>query len=83
MAMVLTTISDCYGQFLLMKNLSNKKNIVNTEVYYQDFQKINEKRLENDWEILTGKILLNYIVMSNHLKPFLAPLSLSLIDMHH
>ena len=31
-----------------MKNLSNKKNIANTEIYHQDFLKINEKRLEND-----------------------------------
>ena len=44
---LVTTISDHYGQFLLMKNL-NKKNITKTEVYHQDFQNINEKRLEND-----------------------------------
>ena len=31
-----------------MKNLSNKKNIANTEVYHQDFQMIIEKRSEND-----------------------------------
>ena len=31
-----------------MKNLNNKKNITKTEVYHQDFQNINEKRLEND-----------------------------------
>ena len=31
-----------------MTNLNNKKNFTNTEVYHQDFQKINEKRLEND-----------------------------------
>ena len=44
-----TVISDHYDQFLFMKNLSNKKkNIANTEVYHQDFQKINEKKLEND-----------------------------------
>ena len=45
-----TVISDHYDQFLLMKNLNNKKKkkITNTEVYHQDFQKINEKRLEND-----------------------------------
>ena len=45
---LVTTISDHYGQFLLMKNLNNKKNITKTEVYHQDFQNINEKRLEND-----------------------------------
>ena len=44
---LVTAISDHYGQFLLMKNLSNKKHIANTEIYHQDFQKINEKRLEN------------------------------------
>ena len=31
-----------------MTNLNNKKNFTNAEVYHQDFQKINEKRLEND-----------------------------------
>ena len=31
-----------------MKNLTNKKNIANTEVYHQDFEKINEKKFEND-----------------------------------
>ena len=45
---LVTTISDHYSQFLLMKNLNNKKNITKTEVYHQDFQNINEKRLEND-----------------------------------
>ena len=44
---LVTAISDHYGKFLLKKNLNNKKNITNTEVH-QDFQKINEKRLEND-----------------------------------
>ena len=41
-------ISDHYGQLLLMKSLTNKKSITNTEVYHQDFQKINEKKFEND-----------------------------------
>ena len=41
-------ISDHYDQFLLMKNVTNKKNIANTEVYHQDFQKINEKKFEKD-----------------------------------
>ena len=45
---LVTEISDHYGQFLLMKNLNNKKNITNTEVYHQELRKINEKRLEND-----------------------------------
>ena len=31
-----------------MKNLNNKKNITKTDVYHQDFQYINEKRLENN-----------------------------------
>ena len=31
-----------------MKNLNNKKNITKTDVYHQDLQYINEKRLEND-----------------------------------
>ena len=44
---LVTAISDHYGKFLLKKNLNNKKNFTNTEVH-QDFQKINEKRLEND-----------------------------------
>ena len=43
-----TAISDHYGRFLLMKNLTNKKNIANTAVYHQDFQKINENKFEND-----------------------------------
>ena len=38
---LVTTISDHYSQFLLMKNLNNKKNITKTEVYHQDFQNIN------------------------------------------
>ena len=45
---LVTEISGHYGQFLLMENLTNKKNIANTEVYHQDFQKINEKKFEND-----------------------------------
>ena len=45
---LVTATSDHYGQFLLMKNLSNKKNIANTVVYHQNFQKINEKQFEND-----------------------------------
>ena len=45
---LVTTISDHYGQFLLMKNLNNKKKITKTEVYHQEFQNINEKRLESD-----------------------------------
>ena len=45
---LVTTISNHYGQFLLMKNLNNKNNITKTEVYHQDFRNINEKRLEND-----------------------------------
>ena len=45
---LVTAISDHYDQFLLMKIPSNKKNIANTEAFHQDFQKINEKRLEND-----------------------------------
>ena len=45
---LITANSDHYDQFFLMKNLSDEKNIANTEVYHQDFQKINEKRLEND-----------------------------------
>ena len=45
---LVTAISDNYGQFLLMKNLTNKKNIANREVYHQDLQKINEKKFEND-----------------------------------
>ena len=31
-----------------MKNLNNKKNITKTDVYHQDLQYINEKRLENN-----------------------------------
>ena len=31
-----------------MKNLNHKKSITKTEVYHQDFKKINKKRLEND-----------------------------------
>lgn len=31
-----------------MKNLNNKKNIANAEVYHQDFEIINERRMEND-----------------------------------
>ena len=44
---------------------------------------IYEKRLENDLQ--TGTMLLIYIAMTltNHLKTFLGPLSLSLIDIHH
>ena len=34
---LVTEISDHYGQFLLMRNLNNKKNITNTEVYHQEF----------------------------------------------
>ena len=41
-----TVISDHYDQFLFMKNLSNKKKTL--QIYHQDFQKINEKKLEND-----------------------------------
>ena len=43
-----TAISDHYGQFLPMNKLNDKKNIANTKVYHQDFQKINERRSEND-----------------------------------
>ena len=45
---LVTSISNHYGQFLCMKKLNNKKNSTKTEVYHQDFQNVNEKRLEND-----------------------------------
>ena len=44
---LVTAISDHYGQFLLMKNLSNQKNIPNGEVYHQDFQK---RLMRRDWK---------------------------------
>ena len=82
---LVTAISDHYDQFLLMKIPSNKK----TLQIQKHFIKTSKRLMRRDWKmiykILTGKMLLNYIVMTltNHLEPFLAPLSLSLIDMMH
>ena len=82
---LVTTISDHYSQFLLMKNLNNKKNITKTEVYHQDFQNINEKRLENDLQNTSWDDVLEVHSegVDKSFETFLAPLTLSLIDMHH
>ena len=68
-----------------MKNLNNKKNITKTEVYHQDFQNINEKRLENDLQNTSWDNVLEVHSegVDKSFETFLAPLTLSLIDMHH
>ena len=81
-----TVISDHYDQFLLIKKLNNKKKILQIQRY---IIRTSKRLMRKDWEmiykILAGTMLLNYIVktLTNHLKLLLAPLSLSLIDMHH
>ena len=80
-----TTISNHYGQFLLMKNLNNKNNITKAEVYHQDFQNINEKRLENDLQNTSWNDVLEVHSedVDKSLDTFLALLTLLLIHMHH
>ena len=70
-----------------MENLGNKKNIANTEIYHQDFQKINEKRLENDLQNTNWKDALE-LHIDNADKSFETFFStifsiISLIDTHH
>ena len=85
---LVTTISDHYGQFLLMKNLNNKKNITKTEVCHQDFQNINEKRLENDlkntsWDDVLEVHSEDVKDVDKSFETFFSTINLSLIDMHH
>ena len=42
-----TTISDHYAQFLLLRKLNNKNPIKN-EIYHQDFKKLYKNNLERD-----------------------------------
>ena len=44
---IVTTISDHYAQFLVLLNL-NKRNPTNSEIYLQDFKKLNKNNLERD-----------------------------------
>ena len=44
---IVTTISDHYAQFLLLQNLNNK-NPTKSEMYHEDFKKLNENNLERD-----------------------------------
>ena len=44
---IVTTISDHYTQFLLLQNL-NDKNPTKSEIYHQDFKKLNRNNLESD-----------------------------------
>ena len=44
---IVTTISDHYAQFLLLQNLNNK-NPTKSEIYHQDFKKLNKNNLERD-----------------------------------
>ena len=80
-----TAIFDNYGQFIFIKRLSNKKCVANTEVYHQDFQKINGKKLENDLQNISwaDALELHSDDVDKSFETILAPLSLSLIDMHH
>ena len=44
---IVTTISDHYTQFLLLRNV-NDKNPTKSEIYVQDFKKLNRNNLESD-----------------------------------
>ena len=44
---IVTTISDHYVQFLLLRKLNNKNSIKN-EIYHQDFKKLNRNKIERD-----------------------------------
>ena len=44
---IVTTISDHYAQLLLLQNL-NDKNPTKSEIYHQDFKKLNKNNLERD-----------------------------------
>ena len=44
---IVTAISDHYAQFLLLQNLDNK-NLINSEIYHQDFKTLNKNNLERD-----------------------------------
>ena len=71
-----------------MKNLNNKKNITKTEVCHQDFQNINEKRLENDlkntsWDDVLEVHSEDVEDVDKSFETFFSTINLSLIDMHH
>ena len=44
---IITAISDHYAQFLLLQNLDNK-NLINSEIYHQDFKTLDKNNLERD-----------------------------------
>ena len=44
---IVTTISDHYARFLLLQKLNNK-NPTKSEIYHQDFKKLNKNNLERD-----------------------------------
>ena len=44
---IVTTISDHFTQFLLLQNLNNKSP-TKSEIYHQDFEKLNKNNLERD-----------------------------------
>ena len=82
---LVTTISDHYGQFLLMKKLNNKKALQKQKYIINTSKTIMRKNWKMIYKILAGTMFLMYTVktLKNHLILFLAPLTLSLIDMHH
>ena len=65
--------------------MNNKKKKEKTAVYHQDFQNINEKRLENNLQNTRWDDVLEVHSedVDKSFETFLAPLTLSLIDMHH
>ena len=44
---IVTTISDHYARFFLLQKLNNK-NPTKSEIYHQDFKKLNKNNLERD-----------------------------------
>ena len=44
---IVTTICDHYAQFLLLQNVNNK-NPTNSEIYHQDYKKLNKNNFERD-----------------------------------
>ena len=54
---IVTTITDYCSQFLLLPNLNNK-NPTNSEIYHQDFKKLNKNKLERDLVITNWDAIL-------------------------